>query len=196
VLEYIRRQLIRLVGSISPIVAKIHSPWSHKKITAKDYRSFTGLGLPAGTVLLSRTDGEFGNLFIPGFWGHAAIYDGDRTVVEAVGAGVVETDLVEFLMKKDYVRALVPTFASREQMDAAYRRARTQKGKPYDYRFQTSDVSSWYCSELIQWAYVKEVPGMEFASRETLGVVTVTPEDLAKASKHWRVWWRSAGDKL
>lgn len=187
---WIQLNLIKLVAWASPKVGKMHSPWAIKKIHAKDYRDFTMMFPDEGTILVSKTNGELGNLFIPDFWSHCALYTGAGTVIEAVGHGVIETDLIDFMMKKDFIVALKPKFATVPQMSEAVRVARTQLGKPYDFSFQTSDVKAFYCSELVQWSYNQVNKDIPFKTREVLGVMTVTPDDIVKAN-HFQIVWES-----
>lgn len=187
-MAYIQRQLIKFVTWASPIVGRIASPWTRKKIHAHDYREFTIMFPDEGTILVTKTNGELGNLFIPDFWSHVAIYTGNGTVIEAVGQGVVETDLIDFMMKKDFIVAVKPKGVTVPEMSEAVKHARTQIGKPYDFSFQTSDIKAFYCSELIQWSYNQVNKFIPFKEREVLGVKTFTPDDIAVSGHFERVW--------
>jgi uncharacterized protein YycO len=128
-----------------------------------------------GDVLLSRECWHFTNYFIPGFWGHAALCCGDY-IVEAVGSGVRAVERAEWILKKDYVLVLRPTFTIDGLLVSL--RAESQLLKPYDYEF-SSGVDAWYCSELVWYCLGSPV----FEMRETFGVQTVTPQDFENAVK-------------
>lgn len=177
-----RAWLLRFVAPVVIWIGKMAWPFTRKLITGGDYREFAALVKP-GMVFLTRTRGEWNNSLIPGFWTHSAIVATETSVIESTSHGVVETDLVEFLMKKDFVCLLRPTFASDAQMLLAAQIARTAIGKPYDYYFETG-FDSFYCSELVTWALEKALlpKPSPFTKRRTLGVETVTPQDIFDAS--------------
>lgn len=185
--NYFHRLLIKLTAWISPYIGKIHAPWAHKKVKSKDYRDFTMKFLDEGTILISKTNGEVTNLFIPAFWSHAAIYTGAGTVIESIGEGVVETDLIDYMMTKDFIVAVKPKMATVPQMSKAVDFARSQLGKPYDYSFQ-KDVKAFYCSELVQWSYNQANEYIPFDMKEVLGVITITPDDIAEGKEFVKVW--------
>lgn len=192
-LGLLKKIAIQLSTFISPLLGKLHSPWAHKAISALDYREVIEHNFPPGTVFLTRTMGEFTNLFIGGYWKHAAIYRGNdhRTVVEATGHGVVESDLIDFLLKKDYVAAFIPLFASEEKMNQACDFAISQIGKPYDYEFATSDIKGFYCAELIFTAYNQVLDDSPFVLKARLGQMTIIPNDIAEAKEKWYMVWGS-----
>lgn len=73
-------------------------------------------------------------------------------VIEAVGQGVVPTDLVSFLTSKDLVVGKQPTFCSDELALDASRLAVYDLGKKYDYSFSHKDDTK-YCFEVCGDAY-------------------------------------------
>jgi len=180
----LRLSILTAAEPVTKTIGKIHSPFSHKEVRAIHYRAAHQVLIP-GTVLTTRTNGEFSNLVIPGYWSHAAIYAGGDSVVEAVGKGVVETDLIDFMLSKDHIAGFVPLFATHEQMAAAARWAMAQKGLPYDYCL-TMALRAFYCSKLGYMAYLNSVPDCPWKLRKTWDVETVTPDDYAKATKLWR----------
>lgn len=192
--DYFQRVLVHIVSSLTQFALKFHKP--PRLISGKDYRSY-GESLPlAGSVLVSLTDGEWANYLIPDYWSHNAIYTGEGTVIEATAmGGVIETDLIDFMMRKDYIVAMEPKFASAEQMKKAVAHARTQVGKKYDFEFNYSDVESFYCSELIYWSYLQVIPNSPFTLRCVLGVMSVIPSDFVNAKDHWKLTWKSLSVK-
>lgn len=132
-------------------IGRIHSPFSRKKITGKHYYQWRK-SIEVGTVLLTKTNGEFSNLFNPAKIKHAGIYIGKidsevRYVLEAVGRGVVLTDLVTFLTTKDIVVGCKPKFIDEKFSIYAKESAKMFEGVPYDFLFNKGD-DAFYCFEL------------------------------------------------
>lgn len=147
-----------LLSFLKPFIifwGKLHFPFTHKKITGKHYYQWRDK-IEIGTVFLTKTRGELSNLINPTELKHAAIYVGKIKsdeicyVQEALGSGVVYTDLVSFLTSKDLVVGLKPKFI-REVNGFDYmihEAARLYHGKPYDYLFN-KDGKAFYCFELV-----------------------------------------------
>lgn len=179
----------------------IHLPFTHKLVTGRQYYAARER-LKPGSIFVTRIFGELTSVLIPGYWSHAAIYcpvprTPDEMVMEAEGAGVLETDLVTFIMSKDAVMILEPNLPD-EVMARAAAIATEQLGKPYDYDFEfhLSGQKSFYCSELVWWSYdqaCKEfgIPSA-FVPKVSLGVATITPDDIAEKFK---VIWDSREKK-
>lgn len=182
-LTKIRRLLLQIAYPITRFIGKIHLPWSQKKLKSNHYRKVVSL-LQPGDVLLLRTDGEIANMFIPGYWTHAAMFCGGDYVVEAVGEGVLNTDMLDTILTRDAVMICRPSFATEEQRCDAAEWAKAQIGKGYDLFFNPNN-DAFYCSELIWLAYERTMGAIPFTLRQTLGVDTVVPEDIAKARDKW-----------
>jgi uncharacterized protein YycO len=187
----IRTALLTAALPITKAIGKIHAPWTHKKLTAKDYDAVASL-VHSGDVLLSHTAGDFSNWVIPGFWGHAAMmaHTADDCVIEAVSPSVVITDFRDFVFKKDYIAVLRPRFASSEQQHRTSLEAFKCVGKPYDFMLESSSVA-FTCSELVWYAYSQVIPEQEypFTKRYTLGELTVTPQDYWNAVNKFELVW-------
>jgi len=162
------RGLLKLLAFTSKIVANIHMPYSRKLITGRDLLELRKLIRP-GDVIITKTCGELGNVGIPGFYGHAAIVYDLNYVIEATTSGVAKSEICSFLLKKDYAVLVRPTFAKDGDMLVAAREANRQVGKPYDYKFNTSDIASFYCSELVWWSYNQAMGVSPFKPREIFG---------------------------
>jgi len=142
---------------------------------------------------LSLTNGEAGNLFIPGHFSHAAYCKGDNQIIEAVGVGVRETDFFDFFLGKDHIMLLRPIFASDEEKKLATEYCISKIGLPYNVSFKFSlDDKKFYCCEIIYKAYKYANPESPFKLRRTLGVDTVVPDDFLNASSKWKVIWDSS----
>lgn len=191
VLPKIRRWILRAVYPISSRIGKVHMPFSRKKIRSKHYRQMTQL-LEPGMGILTTTNGEFANAFIPGDWSHIGGYcgcidePGLRWMVEAIGKGVVETDLIDFSLTKDRIAIVKPKFATSEQMDFSGRWMHSQKGKPYDMQF-ASGHKAFYCSELYAESYVVQGIEIPWKVSETMGVKNPVPQDFFDNPDAWEI---------
>ncbi len=118
-----------------------------------------------GDVFVTRHDDAVSNLFLPGYWPHAALYLGTTEELERFGIPVL-AEMGEgpwFLeSKKDGVRirpaeetmqvdALVVLRPPLEPSDLedALRRAASHAGKPYDFLFDFRTADRMVCTEVI-----------------------------------------------
>ncbi len=190
-LKAFRRGLLAMSVPITKWVGHVHAPWTHKRISGRHYLAAKGI-LQPGDVLMSRTDGELTNVFIPGFWSHGAVYVGNGEVVEATGDGVHKTDLLSWMLTKDYVRVCRARFATAlQRSDAAYF-ARSYIGLPYDYGFASGN-KALYCFEITYVAY-RAACGVDSPwtlRTETLGVATVIGDDFDRSRDKWDFVWDS-----
>jgi uncharacterized protein YycO len=136
--------------------------------------------LKDGDILLSRENYRLTNIFVPGFWGHAAIYR-KGYAIEAIGSGVRKEDIYRWLYQKDSV-CVLRTRLDENDTKAAATIAVHQIGAPYDYLF-SPEAKAFYCSELVTYAYDKVTSGkFPFKPRKSFGVETSTPQDLYNAA--------------
>jgi cell wall-associated NlpC family hydrolase len=105
-----------------------------------------------GDVLLRRTEGTSGNLAIPSWWKHAAVYLGDGKVAEATFEGVHISTMEEFFAGGDHVAVLSPKGLTDAQRQKTAAFARAQVGKPYDFNVDFSDDARFMCTELVATA--------------------------------------------
>ena len=150
----------------------LHFPFTHKKITGEHYYKWRD-SIDVGTVFLSKTRGELSNILNPLEIKHGAIYvgkiKGDDVcyVAEAVGRGVVLTDLVSFMTSKDTLIAVEPTFLRDEEVFEKSLHAVTGYvlGTPYDYLFQEGG-EAFYCFELVQHLLSEIYSGLSLQAKE------------------------------
>lgn len=110
-----------------------------------------------GDILLSHEDYRLTNGFIRGYWDHAAIIGPNSTVIEAVGTGVRQVDLEQWLYQKDDVCLI------RVNCDAliAFKAGTTALiyiNRAYDYLFSFG-ADKIYCSELVWICYKDLISG-------------------------------------
>jgi uncharacterized protein YycO len=189
--DLIQRVVLNFVAYVSKITSEIHAPFSRKRIKASHYHKVRYVTKP-GSIILSATYGELANIFIPGKWSHMGIIATDgMSVIEATSTGVVKTDLIDFMMKKDEVCVMYPVFLNTDEMIESSLIAETQLGKPYDWHFTQSDVESFYCSELVYHCIHRVSKDSPFTLRRTFGRLTVTPQDFYNAKSKFYVVWKS-----
>jgi len=187
----VSRILLNLLQPVIKYLGSLHMPFSHKKITGKEVSEIISL-LKPGQVILAQTRGELSNLLISGFWKHAAIVLDSNTIIEAVGKGVIKKDIITFLMAKDHILVLEPTFTDENSMIIAANWCLLQVGSPYDYDFRSKN-KAYYCAELPADAYNAIVPNCPFKPRSVWGTERYTPQQYAEATSKWKQIWNSEG---
>lgn len=176
---------------VSKLIAKLHAPFSHKKIWARHIEAARPYIKP-GAVFVTIIRGELANIFIPGEVSHAGIAAIENGfILEAKTSGVTKTNIIDFMMTKDRVIILYPTFTNEIGMECAAELCEYMIGKPYDFYFEP-DNKAFYCSELIEYGYRKFNCWFR---RQRLGVYTVIPQDFLDAAKStipkWVIVWDS-----
>ena len=86
---------------------------------------------------------------------HAAVLDRDKLqVIEAVGKGVVASDLKKFLRESHRLVLIQPPDWTAAKGQATVARAQSKIGEGYDFLGTVGlpDDKRWYCSELAVWA--------------------------------------------
>jgi len=141
-----------------------------------------------GDILLSRENWKLTNLFVPGYWGHAAIYYSGK-IIEAIGDykdpvdgkiknGVRAENPERWLFQKDSVAILAPLQTLINKAALAAEIAASEINTPYDYRFEPS-TKAFYCSELVINSYKEACTDKDpFVLKKQFGVVTSTPQDI------------------
>jgi hypothetical protein len=149
--------------------------------------------LKPGDVLVTRHDDALSNLFLPGFWPHAAFYIGSNAQRAAIGvsSALSAADSVRFLeSKRDGVRlrpaddtlqvdafvVLRPTFED-SQIAEAIQRGLTHVGKLYDFIFDFTASDRLACTELVYRSYHSVGP-VELALQPHAGRHCLSAEDL------------------
>ncbi len=158
---------------------------------------FAGV-LVAGDILVERTPFRLTNSFIPGRWGHAAIWLGTeaelqalgiwghpvvkphqeairqgRRVVEALRSGVELNSLGHFLNVDDVAVLRPRNIESNEKADAILQALR-QTGKRYDFNFDVQTRDRVGCAELVYHAYGH----LDWPTQNHFGRPTMTPDNV------------------
>jgi hypothetical protein len=171
-----------------------------KRIDNKVREKLVELARP-GDVFVTRHDDAMTNLFLPGFWPHAALYIGTNMDREKIGvepsrpAHQSLPGKIHFLeAKKDGVLfrpyeetlqvdscVILRPKLERPELAAALNRALSHSGKLYDFIFDFSQAERLVCSELIYRTY-DGYAGMEFKLGEKAGRKCLSTEDFLNQS--------------
>ena len=155
--------------------------------------------LRAGDILLEKTPFRLTDAFIPGYWGHAAIWIGDEAelralgiwddpvvqpfqgriraghgVVEALRSGVELNRLESFLNVDDLAVLRHTALEDQERAEIVLYTLR-QIGKPYDFNFNVETTDRIFCSKLVYLAYGR----LAWPTTRMLGRATVSPDSIA-----------------
>ncbi|HHL42517.1 MAG TPA: hypothetical protein ENJ42_02770 [Hellea balneolensis] len=153
------------------------------------------LALP-GDVFVTRHDDALSNVFLPGFWPHAALYIGTDMDRAALGvaksrpeyqseAGPVEfleskKDGVLFRPAKDTLQVdncvILRPKLSKPVVQTALNRALSHAGKLYDFVFDFTTSDRLVCTELIYRTY-HDPKNMPFILSEKAGRLCLSAED-------------------
>lgn len=153
----------------------------------------------AGDVLLEKTPFRLTDTFIPGHYGHVAVWVGSeaelrqlgiwehpvvrphqakiragRGVVEALRAGVKMNTLAHFLNIDDLAVLRPRRIDSGARAEAVLQTLR-QVGKAYDFNFDVESTDRIVCSELVYHAY----GDVRWPTRRQFGRVTISPDNVA-----------------
>jgi hypothetical protein len=182
------------------LVAELRIDLHPKRIAPEIQERLASLLRP-GDVLVTRHGGAFTNLFLPGYWPHAALYVGspaerealgvridderrlrwsdDRRVLEALKDGVRFRSLHETLAV-DAVAVLRPRLGV-EEIARGLERAAEHEGKMYNFDFDFFRSDRLVCTEIVYRAF-DGLGGVELELRERAGRPTLSAEDLLDAA--------------
>ncbi|MCO4794398.1 MAG: hypothetical protein KC493_11830 [Bacteriovoracaceae bacterium] len=152
-------------------------------------------------IILERTPFALTDTFIPGNFGHAALWLGTpnqlkeinmwdhpsikpfqkeiesgKYILEAVRPGVRLISLEEFLQIDEIaIMRNTQIFNGKQSKELIYTRAMKQIGKDYDFNFDVSTTSTIVCSELIYHAMGE----VSWPTKYIMGRATISPDNLA-----------------
>ena len=170
---------------------------TENKRVSEDVRGSIADFLRPGDIIVTRHAKALTNLFLPGFWPHAALYVGtpqqrkaadisvdpdkevlwidDICVLEARKDGVCLRPLSDTLSVDVFV-VLRPSL-SQESIGRAIGRAVLHEGKQYNFDFDFFNSDRIVCTEVIYRAY-DGLEGLQFPLQERAGRKTLSAEDL------------------
>jgi hypothetical protein len=167
------------------VIAEARLQWRTKRITEPTIRQIEAL-LNPGDVIITRHDDAMSNLFLPGYWPHAALYLGQpqqRDVLEARKDGVLVRKLADTLAV-DATVILRPDLTA-PQIARALGQAITHEGKLYDFDFDFFRADRLVCTEVVYRAY-DGVGDLHFELTRRTGRLTLSAEDLVKMAVEHR----------
>ena len=153
--------------------------------------------LQPGDVLVTRHAVALTNLFMPGFWPHAALYVGTPEQRDAYGVTLAEEKLslwgegictlealkdgvrlrtLESTLSVDYFAVLRPQLP-KEVIAKAIERGVAHEGKRYNFDFDFFSSDRLVCTEVIYRAY-DGLESIEFPLTERAGRKTLSAEEL------------------
>lgn len=147
----------------------------------------------SGDVFVTRHDDAMSNLFLPGYWPHAALYLGSFEDLQNLGidAGIPNDGAKWFLeAKKDGVRfrkseetlhvdacVLLRSPLAAGDLKAALSRAIRHEGKPYDFLFDFRTQEVLACTEVIYRGF-HGVGGISFHLEDVGGRLCLPAEEM------------------
>ncbi|MGB5334715.1 MAG: YiiX/YebB-like N1pC/P60 family cysteine hydrolase, partial [Woeseiaceae bacterium] len=170
---------------------------TENKGVTDDIRQSISNFLQPGDVIITRHAKALTNLFIPGFWPHAALYIGTEAQRAAANVAIdaaresLSTEEVSVLeARKDGVRlrslsetlsvdafvVLRPQLSS-ASIRRAIERALLHEGKMYNFDFDFFNSDRVVCTELVYRAY-DGLEDLQFPLQERAGRKTLSAEDL------------------
>jgi hypothetical protein len=156
-------------------------------------------------VIVTRHDDALSNLFLPGYWPHAALHIGSCSDAMRIGATVPAerrsrwTDPLRVLeARKDGVllRGLDDTLAvdafavirpviDEQALASAIGNVIVHEGKAYNFDFDFFNADRLVCTEVVYRAY-EGVGGIAFTLQDRAGRPTLSAEDLLDMAVHER----------
>ena len=187
--------LLKMSGRL---VSEVQLQWfrKRKRVTPAVQQKLAKL-LQPGDVIVTRHDDAATNLFLPGFWPHAALYIGTEAQREDLGL-VLNSDQAErakppisvLEAKKDGVlfRELSETLSvdactvirpklSPKAISEALARAISHEGKKYDFEFDFRRSDKLVCTEVVYRGFHNS-DQIQFELSERAGRLCLSAEDL------------------
>lgn len=177
-------------------VAELRNHWKRKRVTPGVQRKIGRL-LEPGDVLVTRHDDATTNIFLPGFWPHAALHIGTEAQRESCGVqmdaarksravdpvrilearkdGVLLRPLDDTL-SVDCVAVLRPQLSPSEIAEALTN-AITHEGKQYDFEFDFRRADKLVCTEVVYRSF-HGVGNVEFELAPKAGRLCLPAEAL------------------
>lgn len=187
-------------------IAEMRNPF-HRKRVRRQVRHQVAAVMQPGDILITRHDDAMSNLFLPGFWPHAALVIGRPAqrlqlgVAQSPEQAARSQDPICILeAKKDGVRfralretlsvdafmLLRPVFANDQDRRRSIERALSHEGKLYDFEFDFTRSDRLVCTEVV-YRSLDGLEGLHFdlirkAGRFTLPAETLLKQGLANRS--------------
>jgi len=159
--------------------------------------------LEPGDILLTRHDTALTNLFLPGFWPHAALYVGTEQQRDALGVSIAADTATRWRAQHCVFEALkdglhfrpisetlavdnfvvLRTHLQPGEIKKGIERVVRHEGKMYNFNFDFFSSDRLVCSEVVYRAF-DGIGDIKFPLRERAGRHTLSPEDLLEFALH------------
>jgi len=191
----LNNSLSTVVENLGRTVSEFHLP-VEKRVHAQ-LRDEMAEQLEPGDILITRHDTALTNLFLPGFWPHAALFigdeqqrnqmqiqidaersarwSGDACVLEALKDGVRFRPISQTLAVDNFV--VIRPNLSQELIAKAIQRVCLHEGKLYNFDFDFFSSDKLVCSEVVYRAF-DGLGNINFPLHERAGRHTLSPEDI------------------
>lgn len=190
-----RKVMFHLFRMSGRVISEVKQPVlamqkSGKRVTPRVLAKAWSI-LQPGDVIITRHDEAISNLFLPGYWPHAAMYVGSKEQREAMGIDLETLEGVNIVeAKKDGVklRALTETLSvdafvilrptiSQQAIAKAVQCALSHVGKRYDFVFDFREADRLACTEVVYRSY-QAGAGVDFQLEEHAGRLCLSAEAL------------------
>lgn len=179
-------------------ISELHYRWTPKKATQTVRDQLADI-LEPGDILLTKHQGALTNLFLPGFWPHAALYVGaihqhpdlqisdksrehwfgTRCVLEALKDGVHFRPLHETLQVDAF--AVVRPNLNAAQVKTGIENVAIHAGKLYNFNFDFFSSDRLVCTEVVYRAF-DGLGDFQLPLKERAGRPTLSANDLMDAA--------------
>lgn len=128
-------------------------------------------------IIIQKSPGRLTDKFIPGHFGHAAIYMGDSLFIEGIQNGVVKSNPYHFAEGGSFIVIRLKNIS--EELDARIKMLATgQIGKKYDYNFDIGSPDKLVCTELIFLVF----EDFNWRTKKQAGVFTLSPDGIIRTA--------------
>lgn len=188
------------VGAVEERKGKLYQDKTAEKLTLSQ--------LQAGDILLEKTPFRLTDKMIPGYWGHAAIWIGNKQelenqglwntplvakyhkqiqkqhgVVKALPDGTAMNTIGHFLNIDDLLVLRKKNFTRLDQKRVIELSLR-QVGNPYDFNYDIETTDKIVCSQLVYLAYTD----IDWPTDNLVGRYTISPDNIAQKALQGANW--------
>lgn len=128
-------------------------------------------------IIIQKSPERLTDKFIPGHFGHAAIYMGDSLFIEGLQNGVVTNNPTHFAEGGSFLIIRLKEI-SEEKETRIRQLAMGQIGKKYDYNFDVGSPDKLVCTELIYIVY----EDLNWRTKKQAGVFTLSPDGIIRTA--------------
>lgn len=189
------------INGVSRLFGNIIGHFSAIKDRSREQKMIEKIVQPLDIILL-KSSGHLTDKFIPGYFGHAAIWMGDKadlqregwwslpevipfrrmvragkTFAEGLRSGVTLSDLEEFTDGEVFL-VIRPVGFSPEEKREIVRLTFSQINKEYDFNYDIESPDRIFCSELVFDSFEK----IDWKTHVTWGRVSMTPDEVAETA--------------